>query len=110
MLSVRSWSISALETPWLLSSLSAASLEETGPTGRDAGSSLKNCSWAVLPMTASACSAFLMPGRATEIWSLPCFWICDSVTPRPLTRRSRMPTVWSSCADVGALPSDVLAV
>ena len=99
----RSCSISAFETPWSRSCVRAASLLSTGPTGRDSGSSLKNSSWAVLPITESACSASVMPGSAMAIWSAPCVWICDSVTPRPLTRRSRIPTVWSSCACVGRL-------
>src|SRR5450756_1924864 len=60
-------------------------------------------------MVSSACCLFLIPGSATEIWSVPCFWIADSVTPRPLTRRVRMLRVWSSCAAEGALPSAVLA-
>ncbi len=53
---------------------------------------------------------FLMPGSETESWSVPCFWIADSVTPSPLTRRSRMLTVWSIWSEEGAAPFAVLAV
>ena len=62
-----------------------------------------------MPMMDTACSWFLTPGRATEIWSEPCFCTCASLTPSPFTRRLMMLSVWSNSAGVGGWPLVVFA-
>lgn len=49
-------------------------------------------SWAVVPTCSRACSEFVPLGMLTMMLSVPWVWTSASCTPRPLTRRSMMPT------------------
>lgn len=69
-------------------------------------------SWAVVPTCSRACFSFVPLGMFTMMWSRPCVWTSASDTPRPLTRRSMMPTAVFMLVSLIAsgLPGSLLAL
>lgn len=69
-------------------------------------------SWAVVPTCSRACCSFVPLGMFTMMWSRPCVWTSASCTPRPLTRRSMMPTAVFMLVSLIAsgLPGSLLAL